>query len=72
MWVVLGLLPFDITIRPSELAEKYRQGRVHVTPLSGGGMTARQAILGTGLLAVPIGALAALGWPHARRTHVGP
>ena len=67
VWVVLGLLPLDITIRPSELAEKYRQGRVHVMPLSGGATTAAQVILGTGLLAVPIGALGALGWPHARR-----
>ena len=40
VWVVLGLLPLDLTIRPAELAEKYRQGRVHVTPLYGGGMTA--------------------------------
>src|SRR6185436_19055096 len=68
VWVVLGLLPLDITIRPAELAEKYRQGRVHVTPLYGGGLTAMTAILGTGLLAVPIGALAALGFPHARRS----
>ena len=67
VWVVLGLLPLDITIRPSELAEKYRQGRVHVVPLSGGAITAAQVILGTGLLAVPIGALGALGWPRARR-----
>ncbi len=67
VWVVLGLLPLDITIRPPELAEKYRQGRVHVTPFSGGGMAAAQVIVGTGLLAVPIGALAALGFPHARR-----
>jgi len=67
IWVVLGLLPFDLTIRPPELAEKYRQGRVHVMPLTGSLVTAVQAMLGTGLLAVPIGALAALGWPHPRR-----
>jgi VanZ family protein len=67
IWIVLGLLPLDITIRPPELAEKYRQGRVHVIPLTGGKVTAVQAMLGTGLLAVPVGALAALGWPHARR-----
>ena len=67
IWVVLGLVPFDVTIRPPELAEKYRLGRVHVMPLTGGRVAAVQAMLGTGLLAVPIGALAALGWPQARR-----
>jgi VanZ family protein len=67
IWVLLGVLPLDITIRPAELAEKYRQGRVHVTPLTGGRVVALQVMLGTGLLAVPIGALAALGWPHPRR-----
>ena len=36
-------------------------------PLTGGRVAAVQAMLGTGLLAVPIGALAALGWPHVRR-----
>ena len=67
VWVVLGLLPLDITIRPAELAEKYRQGRVHVAPLAGGRAAAAQVMFGTALLAIPIGALAALGWPHARQ-----
>src|SRR6185295_3573198 len=50
-WLVLGLLPFDITIRPAELAQKFRAGRIHVTPLYGGPRAASQVIVSTALLA---------------------
>jgi glycopeptide antibiotics resistance protein len=67
VWLVLGLLPFDVTIRPAELAQKFRAGRIHITPLYGGPRAASQVIVSTAILAAPIGALAALGWPRARQ-----
>jgi VanZ family protein len=68
VWLVLGLLPFDVTIRAPELAQKYRQGRIHLTPFSGGRAVATQVLISSALLAVPIGAVAALGWPRTRRS----
>lgn len=68
VWLMLGLLPFDVTIRPAEIAEKFRLGRIHLDPLHGGVLAAAPVIVSTALLALPIGALAALGWPRPRRS----
>lgn len=67
VWLVLGLLPFDLTLRPTELAEKFRQGRLHVVPFNGGLAAAGWVIGSTSLMAMPLGALAAFGWPRPRR-----
>lgn len=68
VWLVLGLLPFDVTIRPAELAEKFRMDRIRVDPLRGGPATAGPLIVSSALLSIPIGALGALGWPRPRRS----
>ncbi len=67
IWLLLGLLPFDVTIRPAELAEKFRMHRIRIVPLHDGLLGGSEVIASTALLAIPIGALAALGWPRARR-----
>jgi len=65
VWLVLGLLPFDVTLRPAELAEKLRAGRVQLLPFHSAATP--NILVSTALLTMPIGALAALGWPRARR-----
>ncbi len=67
IWLLLGLLPFDVTIRPAELAEKFRMHRIRLVPLHDGLLGGSEVIASTALLAIPIGALAALGWPRSRR-----
>jgi len=54
VWAVLGLLPFDFTVRPEELAEKFRAGRIVFAPFPEG-WTLRDAG-GTLLMAIPLGA----------------
>ena len=58
VWIVLGLLPFDFTIRPQEIAEKLREGRIVLLPF-GPGTTLRDAG-GTLLMAIPLGAFGAV------------
>ena len=67
IWLLLGLLPFDVTIRPAELAEKFRMHRIRIVPLHDGLLGGSEVIASTALLAIPVGALAALGWPRSRR-----
>lgn len=55
LWLVLGLLPFDYTVRPQELAEKFRSGRILLQPFNGRDTLADT--MGTFLMAVPIGVL---------------
>ena len=54
VWAVLGLLPFDFTVRPEELAQKFRAGRMVFEPFPAG-WTLRDAG-GTLLMAIPLGA----------------
>ena len=51
IWAILGLLPFDFTVRPEELAQKFRAGRIVFEPFPEG-LTLRDAG-GTLLMAVP-------------------
>lgn len=53
LWLLLGLLPFDYTVRPQELAEKFRAGRIVLQPF-GPGTTATD-VVGTFLMAAPLG-----------------
>ena len=59
VWLVLALLPFDFTIRPQELAEKFRAGRIVLEPF--GPRTPLQDVLTTLIMAMPVGACAVLG-----------
>lgn len=54
VWAVLGLLPFDFTVRLEELVGKFRAGRIVFAPFAAG-WTLRDAG-GTLLMAVPLGA----------------
>jgi glycopeptide antibiotics resistance protein len=54
VWLLLGVLPFDFTIRPQELAEKFRAGRIVLEPL--GPATSLQDTVGSWLRAIPVGA----------------
>jgi glycopeptide antibiotics resistance protein len=54
VWTMLGLLPFDFTVRPEEFAAKFRAGRIVFEPFPAG-WTLRDAG-GTLLMAVPLGA----------------
>ena len=61
VWIVLGLVPFDFTLRPAELAEKVRAGRITLIPFSNlhGVIDGVLTIAGDALVAAPIGALMA-------------
>ncbi len=72
VWVILGLLPFDFTVRPEELAEKFRAGRIVLEPFPAGS-TLRDAG-GTLLMAIPVGAfgvVAARTWRLAQPAVTG-
>lgn len=67
--VIAELLPVDFTIRPAELAAKYREGRIILAPhlpnpLS---LPTITAWLFDALLRVPFGILAVLGWTRRDR-----
>ena len=64
VWAVLGLLPFDFTVRLEELAGKFRAGRIVFEPFTAG-WTLRDAG-GTLLMAVPLGAFGVVA-ARARR-----
>ena len=52
-WVLLGVLPLDFTIRPQELAQKLRAGRIVLEPF--GGPATLSDNIGVVLMALPIG-----------------
>jgi glycopeptide antibiotics resistance protein len=54
VWGILGILPLDFTIRPQELAEKFRAGRIVLLPFAD--HPSLENLLTTFLLATPIGA----------------
>jgi|KBSMisStaDraftv2_1062788.scaffolds.fasta_scaffold21181_2 glycopeptide antibiotics resistance protein len=56
LWVVLGLVPFDFTVRPQEIAEKFRAGRVVMRPFAD--HPGVETILSVFLRSVPLGAFA--------------
>jgi glycopeptide antibiotics resistance protein len=64
LWVVLGLQPFDYTLRPAELAQKLRAGRIVLQPF--GGRDTLSDVGGTLLMAVPVGAFGVLAAVHRR------
>lgn len=66
LWGILGLLPFNFTIRPQELAEKFRAGRILLRPFDHAGI---EKVLSTFLFTVPIGAF---GLVFAQTRHLRP
>jgi len=56
LWAILGLVPFDFTVRPQELAEKFRAGRVVLVPFAD--HPGLERILSVVLRSVPVGAFA--------------
>ena len=56
LWVVLGLVPFDFTVRPQEIAEKFRAGRVVMRPFAD--HPGVETVLSVFLRSVPLGAFA--------------
>lgn len=54
VWVMLGVLPLDFTLRAPELAQKYRTGRIVLLPFSGAATLSDYA--GVLMMALPIGA----------------
>ncbi len=68
VWLVLAVLPLDFTIRPQELAEKFRSGRIILEPF--GPRATLQDVLTTLLMAVPVGACAILTASQLNRPRV--
>ena len=66
LWVVLGLQPFDYTVSPEELSQKLRAGRIVLQPF--GGRDTLSDVVGTLLMAVPVGAFGVLAAVHRRST----
>ena len=62
VWGVLHVIPFDFTLRPAEIADKYRAGRVVVIPFAdtAGAIDALLAFGGGMIQAIPVGTLAVL------------
>lgn len=58
LWLLLGVLPLDFTIRPQELAEKFRAGRIVLQPF--GGPATLTDNIGIVLMALPVGAFGVL------------
>jgi len=58
VWLLLGVLPLDFTIRPQELAEKFRAGRIVLQPFGGPATLADN--IGILLMALPVGAFGVL------------
>jgi len=57
-WLLMGVVPFDYTVRPQEIAEKFREGRVVLQPFGPG--TSIADMLTTWLMAMPVGVFCAL------------
>jgi glycopeptide antibiotics resistance protein len=73
---VLQLLPLDVTIRPAELAEKYREGRVLFVPFASDPPVTLAGVrdwAGDVLAAIPFGVLGVIAWlpVGARRSPLG-
>jgi glycopeptide antibiotics resistance protein len=64
LWVILSVLPFDFTVRPAELAEKFRAGKIVLKPFAD--EPGIDKIISSFLFAIPIGAFAFV-LAHARR-----
>jgi glycopeptide antibiotics resistance protein len=64
LWVVLGLQPFDYTLRPEGLAQKFRAGRIVLEPF-GSGFNLSD-VVGTLLMAVPVGIFGVLAAVHRK------
>lgn len=62
VWLFLGVLPLDFTLRPAELMEKYRAGRVVLVPFAraDGAFEVLATVGGDAIRVVPIGMLMAL------------
>ena len=56
LWGILALVPFDFTLRPQELAEKFRAGRVVLRPFAD--HRGLESVLSVFLRSVPVGAFA--------------
>jgi glycopeptide antibiotics resistance protein len=67
LYAAAQLLPFDITLEPSELAEKFRAGRIVLAPFASGVAMSGSWLAGASLAALaaaPLGAL--LVWAASR------
>ena len=63
LWILLGLVPFDYTLRPQEIAEKFRHGRIVLEPFAGATV---EDVIGTWLMAIPLGVFGVLAALHLR------
>jgi VanZ family protein len=75
MFVIAQLMPFDVTIDVGELAQKFHEGRIVLTPFAYAYPSLLAAVWDLGsdvALWIPIGALACIGWtrPGIRRSPV--
>jgi glycopeptide antibiotics resistance protein len=62
IWVIVGILPLDLTLRPAEVLDKLRAGRIVFSPVPPVWPPAAfSASVSTVLWAVPLGALGLLG-----------
>jgi glycopeptide antibiotics resistance protein len=64
LWILLGLVPFDYTMRPQEIAEKFRHGRIVLEPFGAGSTV--EDVIGTWLMAIPLGVFGVLAAVHLR------
>jgi VanZ family protein len=72
-WAVGEWMPLDVTIRPAEVAAKYRAGLVTLRPATSNAMHGALLVAASLLLAWPLGRAARLGVgdrPHAQREAV--
>ena len=73
LWLILGVLPLDFTLRPAEVVDKLRSGRVIVSPLPPlSSLTAATDSIATLLWAVPLGGLGVLTARRLRLPGIGP
>ena len=70
VWLVLQVLPLDLTLRLPELAEKYRAGRIILRPFADASSIADGLVRfgAVALPAIPIGALGAIVLGRTRST----
>ncbi len=69
IWMVLEWLPLDLTLRPAEILQKFREGRIVLWLVPPHPLTVENAVAwGLDLLAaIPVGALAVVGWTRSER-----
>jgi len=58
LWLLMGVVPFDYTLRPQEIAEKFRAGRIVLQPF--GPRTSLADVLSTLLMVIPVGVFCAM------------